>query len=120
VARGGIVITYDSLTPGLRTAPGRIMRGVNAAVARQAPIAEGWAKNNAPWTDRTGNARSSLRAEPELGPNVKAIDIAHGVPYGIWLEIANAGSYEIIVPTIENQGPQLMALMNRLLDRTLG
>lgn len=67
-----------------------------------APIVETEAKQNAPWTDRTGNARQGLHGFVEdLSASVVAITLAHGVSYGIFLELRNQGRYAIIMPTLE-------------------
>jgi hypothetical protein len=63
---------------------------------------ETYAKDNAPWTDQTGNARQTLRGFTEqLAKETVAIYLAHGMDYGIFLELANQGVYAIILPTLE-------------------
>lgn len=67
-----------------------------------APVVETYAKQNAPWTDRTGNARQSLHAwVEELAKDTVYLYLSHGVEYGKWLEVANAGKYSIIYPTLQ-------------------
>jgi len=62
--------------------------------------AEAWAKENAPWTDRTGIARKTIFgiANKETGRVVGYIGI--GVDYGVFLELCNDGKYRIIRPTM--------------------
>ena len=55
-----------------------------------------WMKINAPWTDDTGAARASLTATP----GHREITVSHGVHYGIWLEVANSGRFQILAPAI--------------------
>lgn len=62
-------------------------------------IAENYAKSNAPWTDRTGDARRSISSVDDSNSNTIRYYITIGVDYGIWLEIANQGKYRILVPT---------------------
>jgi len=73
--------------------------------------AETFAKNNAPWTDRTGNARSGLHAEVEVIDQGKAFEltVAHTVSYGIWLEVRFSGRYAIIQPTVDYIGALLIS-----------
>ena len=66
-----------------------------------------YAQNNAPWEDRTGDARSGLYADVNLDSNDLTIELGHTVDYGIWLEIRWGGRYAIIIPTIEQMGPEL-------------
>lgn len=86
-----------------------------------APKAEKYMKEHAPWTDRTSNARNGLTARPE-GKGLEArIILAHGVDYGIWLEISNSGAYAIIIPSIRVLAPQFFKLAARLVfvDRSI-
>lgn len=61
---------------------------------------ESYAKKNRPWTDRTGNARRSLRGYVETFLHGIRICIAHGVYYGIHLELAHGKKYAILEPTV--------------------
>ena len=70
---------------------------------------EEWAKANAPWTDRTGAARAGLHATVE-GTN---ITLSHGVPHGLWLEIANGGRFAIIAQAIDVFGAKYMDELQR-------
>jgi hypothetical protein len=77
---------------------------------------EQWAKLNAPWTDRTTDARTYLHATvEEVGP-IGNIVLAHGVPYGIWLEVANGGRFAIIAPAIDHWGPIIMRDLQRMIN----
>lgn len=90
---------------------------IRSVLEYKAPQLEAHMKINAPWTDRTGNARQGLRAEAfEDGDNMGII-LYHQVPYGIWLELANGQRYAIIIPTLESQGPEVMASIERILEQ---
>lgn len=82
-----------------------------------APDVENYMKNNAPWTDRTGNARNGLSARAFREGDSVGIDLFHSVEYGIYLEARWSGRYAIIQPTIDEMGPVVMQRYNRLLDR---
>jgi hypothetical protein len=64
-------------------------------------------KQNAPWTDRTGNARAGLHADARSMVNGKVFELilAHSVYYGIYLEVRFSGKYAIIMPTANWIGP---------------
>ena len=66
-------------------------------------LLEAEAKLNAPWIDRTGLARKGLHGGAERDGTDLVIYVAHSknIPYGIYLELANAGKYAILKPTIE-------------------
>lgn len=82
----------------------------------QAEEMEQYAKANAPWTDRTGDARERLHATVEETGPIGTIVLAHGVDYGIWLEIANGGRYSIIPQTIDVFGPRVMRSLQNMIN----
>ena len=98
-------------------APGQTIPQMTEAYARaifqsgrhiayeQAEAMEQYAKANAPWTDRTTDAREYLHATVEETGPIGTIVLAHGVDYGLWLEISNGGKYSIIPETIDVYGP---------------
>ncbi|QXO13675.1 hypothetical protein SEA_DUMPTRUCK_19 [Gordonia phage DumpTruck] len=78
---------------------------------------EAYMKNNAPWTDRTGAARSGLTATSFHEDDKSTVVFAHSVHYGIWLEVKNDGEYEIIMPAVHQTGKEIMADLRNLLER---
>ena len=82
----------------------------------QAEAMENYAKANAPWRDRTGDAREFLHATVEETGPIGTIVLAHGVEYGLWLEIANGGKYSIIPETIDVFGPQIMRTLQNMIN----
>ena len=75
-----------------------------------------WAKENAPWTDRTGNARAGLHSGVEIGEDFWELYVAHSVFYGIYLETRWSGKYQILAPTILMIGTQLIARIGKVLE----
>lgn len=77
-----------------------------------------YAKTNAPWHDQTGNARAGLHGEASMSARQLQIVFAHGVSYGIWLEIAHSGHWQIIMPTVkiatDRMASHLKGLMGNL------
>jgi len=94
-----------------------IERGIFAIAQRWAPEIESWMKSNASWIDRSSNARQGLYAKPEhfVGEMVEII-MAHGVEYGIYLELSNAGRFAIVNPGIDRFGPLVWQDVVRLLS----
>lgn len=75
-------------------------------------------RNTAPWTDRTGNARSGLFGVAErMGKDVVVIYLSHGhtVQYGKWLELARGGRYATIMPTMQRNLPEIERRLKELL-----
>jgi len=119
--------------------PAIVMYGkkVRAAVVAVAKFigakAESYAKANAPWTDRTANARQGLfyAVDSESGGEVSGsarlssqeseaisaakdvvgLYLSHSMSYGKWLELCNAGKYRIIMPTMEAHYNELMQML---------
>jgi hypothetical protein len=74
------------------------------------------ARQNAPWEDRTGNARSGLMGFSEdLARDFVLIYLTHSMFYGKYLEYSNGGKYAIIMPTIERNLPEIERQLKRLL-----
>lgn len=82
----------------------------------QAAEMEQYARSNAPWQDRTGNARAGLTATVEETGPIGTIVLSHGVSYGIWLEVGLSGKYSIIAPTIDIFGPRVMRSLQNMIN----
>jgi hypothetical protein len=82
----------------------------------QAEAMEQYAKEHAPWTDQTGDARERLHATVEETGPIGTIVLAHGVEYGVWLEIANGGRYSIIPQTVDVFGPRVMRSLQNMIN----
>lgn len=75
-------------------------------------------KMNRPWTDRTGMAKALLSAKvSQPSPNIVRITLAHGVDYGIWLELAHEKNYAIIAPTVREEGPRIVSDLDNLMSK---
>lgn len=79
---------------------------------------ESYAKENRRWTDRTGNARNRLKGDVLTVSNGYKLRLAHGVDYGIWLELAHEKRFAIIQDTIRIVGQEeIMPGFDKLLNR---
>lgn len=63
---------------------------------------------NAPWEDRSGNARRGLTSEVNNDNGDIVLTLAHTVDYGLWLEVIQNGRFAIIMPTLEREAPQII------------
>lgn len=115
---GGLTIVSDTLTPNLLAFGPRVDKLVAETVEFFSPRVEAAARTGAPWTDQTGNARNGLRTTTFHEPPVRhGIELSHSVPYGIWLETRFEGQYAIIIPTIKEQGLEVMSALRGILLR---
>ena len=81
---------------------------------------EAYMKENAPWTDRTGNARAGLHATTNSTDNAAELILAHSVYYGLFLEVCNSGKYGIIYPTLQFAGNNIMRRLNSMMAKLEG
>jgi hypothetical protein len=118
IVEGGKISFKDGgLRNRLRKGPQQFMNAAWITAQRDAPNVENYMRNEAPWTDRTGNARNGLLARAFKEGDSVGIDLFHSVPYGIFLEAKHNGAYAIIQPTIDHMGPIVMEHFRRLLER---
>lgn len=109
-------------TKGLDDKLGKLSERLTYAVLMQADTQakeiESYAKSNRRWTDRTGLAKANLRCTvSQPRKNLVRITLAHGVNYGIWLELANEKRYAIVKPTLDIYGPRVMSNFRNLLSQ---
>ena len=110
----------DELATAVDRYGDQVLTAVTAVAQYIATQMQNAAKQNAPWTDRTGNARSGIfgTAERDVAQRIVTIYLSHGatLDYGQYLELSNGGRYAVIMRTIEGHLPAL----NAMLRDTLG
>ena len=80
---------------------------------------EAHAKQHAPWEDKTGHARQSLHAGVDVGNHRYILFLSHGVEYGKWLELAHAGKYAIVNPTMDIHLPKIKETVHEFWEDSL-
>lgn len=83
----------------------QLYRGLWRLATDYAPQVETWMKQNAPWTDQTGNARQTLWSEVFALADVIVLVFGHGMDYGTFLELSNQGRNAVITPALDYFGP---------------
>ena len=78
---------------------------------------ESYAKTNARWTDRTGNARQRLKGVTRWEPDALIAAITHNVDYGVWLELCNEKKYAILEEALNSQAQNLLNSYQRFLNQ---
>ena len=83
---------------------------VEAYMVQKAGDLERYMKANHPWQNRTGAAEAGLSARVSSSRlnYVQTIELAHGVPYGVYLENSMERRFAIIEPTIRIKGPEIV------------
>jgi len=101
----------------------KVLTAVGAVAQYIATQMQDSAKANAPWEDRTGNARSGLfgTSEVDYANKIVTIYLSHSasLDYGIWLELCGenglgAGKYAIVMQTMQAHYEPLMALLREV------
>lgn len=106
----GLLREVEQLDPRVDAAAGVV-------IERQKDMAVAYMKANAPWTDRTGNARGGLDGIVFKRSGSWVMNLFGRANYQIWLEVKNGGKFAIITPTIPIWGPRVMANLTGLMDR---
>lgn len=110
-------MNVENLLNGIAAVDKKAQAAVEMYAKHQAKSLESYAKKNAPWTDRTGMARKSLSATTSKRSNGIRITLAHGVDYGLWLELAHEKRFAIVKPTIELRGNEVLKGYANLLNK---
>lgn len=100
MANSNIRVDTMDVQHNLETLEGRILAAVKGRCVEDAKEMENYAKVNRKWTDRTSMARRSLNGYVEEDKEHIRVGIAHGVDYGVHLELAHEKRYAILVPTL--------------------
>lgn len=110
----------DTLFKALKNFDERANTAVGAAFEFQATRSEARMKTGARWTDDTGNARNGLFTAVQHEGTRHALLLSHGVDYGLWLELAHAGRYAIVLPTFIVATEELRVLLGKLFSNMKG
>ena len=114
-----VMLDYKEVYTNLEKLKSKFEGAVESLCESGAEKMESYAKENRPWTDRTGRARQSLKGSWEGSGTSYKIQIAHGVSYGVYLEMGKQRSYAILGPTLQEVGygqimPAFQNLVNKL------
>lgn len=112
-------IKFDtsSLEKGLEALENKADIAVKMLAETGAVKMQGYAQDKAKWTDRTGRARQTLKGSVEPYAQGYKIAIAHGVDYGIWLELAHEKRFAIIPDTLNYGEQTVLPAFEKLLER---
>lgn len=113
----GLDMDFSGIADGLEHLTADFPNACLARLETSATQLESYAKQNRPWTDRTGHARQRLncRASRQSATQYR-LTLAHGVSYGVNLEFKHNKRYAIIFPTLEAKGPEVMQAFQGFLE----
>ena len=107
----------EALAKRIGDIPPKMTRALVGLTEYHGMAAENAMRKNAPWRDQTSNARNGLHTTVTHNGNVHEIILAHGVSYGIWLEVRWAGRYQIILPTLQDTSAAVMDSLTGLMGK---
>lgn len=75
---------------------------------------EGDAKDNAPWTDRTSNARNTIQGSRGWENDKLIIALSGNVNYFYYLEMCHEKKWAILKPTVDKWAPKVLSGYQKL------
>ena len=113
----GLDLDVDSLIAALEIFAAKSEQAINLNTQASALSLERYAKENKPWTDRSGQAKQRLQGRSKKSSEYTwEITLSHGVDYGIYLEFAHEKKYAIIFPTINLKSPEVIQNFTSMID----
>lgn len=123
-SKPGLTWVADTISDNLKNAHSTANFYLSRTTEYYSLHAETYAKNKAPWTDRSGNARSGLGSTwtgAVTATNATfTIDIFHRMPYGFWLEVKYNGKWGIIDKTVNIEGKKFFKTANEVMAKMFG
>lgn len=117
----GFDIDMESFFNRLAITETKIQAAIRKYAETSAEKIEDYAKTNAKWENRTGDARRRMKGDALPVSTGYKIRLAHGVSYGKWLELAHERKYAIIEESIRVVGTEeVMPGFTNLLDKLKG
>lgn len=109
--------TVAEVTANIKKFDEKMRAGLLLITKQVAKNMQEWAKNNAKWTDQTGNARKGLTASAEWENYIElVVKMSHKVDYGIWLELAHEKKYSILQPAIEKYKNEFISEWEKIIN----
>lgn len=95
------MLMRNGMSHGIALAAVEIPHQIEDEVLDVAAEALEYAQSNAPWADRTGDARAGLDVDVQWEGHSIVWEMFHTVDYGLYLETRWNAKYAIIMPTLE-------------------
>lgn len=101
------IILSNTMSASIIRAESTLLHELQDEVLRTATDALDYARANAPWEDRTGDARAGLDVDVRWEGETIVWEMFHSVDYGLYLETRWNGKFAIIMPTLEMFAPEV-------------
>ena len=108
----------SSLSRNLGDMSARLGAVVLLYAGTKASVIEADMKQERPWTDQTGMAKARLSTSvSQPNDHTVRITLAHGVDYGVFLELAKEKKNAILAPTVKKFAPEIVEDLNGILEK---
>ncbi len=104
----------------LRALPDGVQAVAQTTLASFEGDITGWMGTNAPWQDRTGDARRNLHAWVVPTTAGAILYVGHGVSYGVFLELGHQGRFAILWPAIRTFKQPILESVRAACQRAFG
>lgn len=101
-------------TVNLGKAQSKIRAAITMYGLTAAKKMEAQAKVKAPWEDRTSNARNSIQGNFEWQGSIARISVSGNMDYSVFLELAMAKKYAVLVPVVQSLSPEIISGYQKL------
>lgn len=112
----------SGIAQAIRLRSAAVQQGVGALAQSHAKRGEATMRSEAPWQDRTGNARQGLFGEAETSPTGATITLGHTMFYGPFLELGTSHMkpYPVVVPVTTRTAAEFTEDAAELVRRLFG
>lgn len=104
----GLKFDASSLLKGLSELDEKVAKASEVYANSAGTKMTNYAKEKAPWTDRTGNSRQTIDSNVEKKGNTTEIQIRGNTPHFKYLELAHEKKHAILWPTIQRHAADVL------------
>jgi len=91
----------------------KLRAGLGLLADTSAKILEANAKADAPWEDRTSNARNSIQGDWGWKGDHLIITVSGNMEYSVYLELAREKRFAVLYPTVQKHAPSIIKAYRR-------
>ncbi len=109
-----LIINSEQLTKALTDMGGHLVPVLEAGLSAVADSMEADAKRDAPWTDRTGNARRTMTGFVTCeDDSTLVVGVAGHMHYSPDLELRHGRRFAVLVPTVDRYAPTILQAVTK-------
>lgn len=113
----GFRIDAGNLLSSLETVQYKSQLAIKMYATEGAKKFQNYAKTHKRWINRTGHAQQRLTGYVETKGDKTNVCIAHGVDYGIYLELDHERRYAILEETVQQCGTEVLEGFSNLMSK---